>query len=51
MITSSKLYVAVVTLSIKYKIKFLGNSKQEFKRTFFCNKYRPEITTQPKKTV
>ena len=51
MIKSSKLYVAVVTLSIKYKIKFLGNLKQEFRRTISCNKYRSEITTQPKKTV
>ena len=49
MITSTELYVPVVTLSINDNIKFLENIKQGFKRTIFWNKYRSEITTQPKK--
>ena len=48
-ITSTKLYVPVVTLSINDSFKFLGNIKQGFKRTISCNKYRSEITTQIKK--
>ena len=48
MITSTKLYVPVVTLSINDNIKFLENIKQGFKRTISRNKYRPEITTQTK---
>ena len=48
MITSTKLYVSVVTLSINDNIKFLENIKQGFKRTIYWNKYRSEITTQPK---
>ena len=40
MITSTKLYVPVVTLSIIYNIKFLENMKQGFKRTVSWNKYR-----------
>ena len=48
MITSSKLYVPVVTLSNNENIKFLKNIKQGFKRTISWNKYRSEITTQPK---
>ena len=47
-ITSTKLYVAVVTLSINDNIKFLENIKQGFKRTISWNKCRYEITTQPK---
>ena len=42
-ITSAKIYVPVVTLSINDKIKFLENINQGFKKT-----YRSEITTQPK---
>ena len=38
----------VVTLSINDNIKFLENIKQEFKRTISWNKYRFEITKQPK---
>ena len=48
MITSTKLYVPVVTLSINDNIKFLENIKQGFKRTISWNKYRSEITTKPK---
>ena len=48
MITSNKLYVPVVTLSITDNIKFLENIKHEFKRTISWNKYRSEIATQPK---
>ena len=48
MITSTKLYVPVVTLSINNNIKFLENIKQGSKRTISFNKYRSERTTQPK---
>ena len=47
-ITSTKLYVPVVTLSINDNIKFSETMKQGFKRTISWNKYRSEITTQPK---
>ena len=48
MITSTKLYVPVVTVSVNYDIKFLENIKQVFKRTISWNKYRSEIMTQRK---
>ena len=48
-ITSTKLYVPVFTLYINDNIKFLENIKQGFRRTISWNKYRSEITTQPKK--
>ena len=41
-------YIPIVTLSINNKIKFLKIIKQGFKRTISWNKYRSEITTQPK---
>ena len=47
-ITSTKLYVPIVTLSVNYNIRFLENIKQGFKRTISWNKYRSEIATQPK---
>ena len=47
-ITSIKLYVPVVTLSVSDNIKFLENIKQGFKRTISWNKDRSEITAQPK---
>ena len=47
-ITSTKLHVPVVTLSINNNINFLENIKQGIKRTIFWNKYRSEITTQTK---
>ena len=47
-INNAKLYVPVVTLSINDNIKFLENIKQGFKRTISWNKYRSEITIQPK---
>ena len=47
-INNAKLYVPVVTLSINDNITFLENIKQGFKRTISWNKYRSEITTQPK---
>ena len=47
-INNAKIYVPVVTLYINDNIKFLENIQQEFKRTFPWNKYRSEITTQPK---
>ena len=39
MITSTKLYFPVVTLSINDSIKFLENIKQGFKRIISWNKY------------
>ena len=47
-INNAKLYFPVVTLPINHNIKFLENIKQGFKRTISWNKYRSEITTQPK---
>ena len=47
-INNAKHFVPVVTLSINGNIKFLGNIKKGFKRTISWNKYRSEITTQPK---
>ena len=46
MITSTKLHVAVVTLSINDNINFLENIKQGFIRKISWNKYRSETTTQ-----
>ena len=48
MITSTKRYVPVVTLFINDNIKFLENIKQRFKRAISWDKYRSEITTQPR---
>ena len=48
MITSTKIFVPVVTLSINGNIKFLENIKQGFKRTISWSKYKSEITTQTK---
>ena len=47
-ITSTKLYVPVVTFSVNDNIKFLENIKQEFKQTISWNKYRSKITMQTK---
>ena len=47
-VNSAKLYSSVIALSINDNIKLLENIKQEFKRTISWNKYRSEITTQPK---
>ena len=47
-INSAKLYVPIVTLSINNNIKLLENIMQGFKRTISWNKYRSEITRQPK---
>ena len=47
-LNNAKLYVPVVTLSISDNIKFLENIKQGFRITISWNKYRSEITTQPK---
>ena len=46
MITSTKLCVTVVTLSINDNIKFLENIKQGLERTISWNQYRSEMTTQ-----
>ena len=45
MITSTELYIPVVTLSINDNITFLEKLKQVFKKSIFWNKYRSEITT------
>ena len=45
-ITSTKLYVPVITLTINENI--LENIKQGFRRTISWNKYRSEITERPK---
>ena len=47
-IKSAKLYVPVVTLPINGNINFLEHLKQGFKRTISWNKYRSEVTKQPK---
>ena len=49
-ITTTKPYVPVVTLSINDDIKFLEKIKRRSKdkRTISWNKYRSEITSQPK---
>ena len=49
-LNSTKIYVPVATLFINDSIKFLENIKQGFKRTLSWNKYRSEITAQPKKS-
>ena len=48
MITSTNRYVPVVTLYINDNIKFLEHLKQVFNITILWNKYRSEITTQPR---
>ena len=47
-IINPKLYVPIVTLSIKDNINLLENIKQSFKRAISWDKYRSEITAQPK---
>ena len=47
-INNAKLYVPVVTLSFNDNIGFLEKIKQRFKRRIYWNKYRSEITAQPK---
>ena len=48
MITSTKLYVPVVTLSINDNIKVSENIKQGFIKTIYWSKNRSEITTHTK---
>ena len=48
MITSTKCYVPVVTLSVNDNIKVLENMKHGFKRKSSWNKCKSEITTHPK---
>ena len=45
---NTKFYVSIATLSVNNSIKFLDHLKQGFKRMISWNKYRSEITTQPK---
>ena len=47
-IDNAKHYVLVVTLSINDSIKFLDSIKQGLNRTMSRNKFRFNITTQPK---
>ena len=46
-INDAKLYVAVVTMSIKDNIKYLEHLKQGLRITVSQDKYMSEITTQP----
>ena len=50
-ITSTKLYVPVVTLSINDNFKFLKSIKQGFKSTISWKKYRYELTAQTKAII
>ena len=47
-ITDTKLYVPVVTLSKENDIKLLEQLKTRFKKTIKWNKYRSQMTIQPK---
>ena len=47
-ISNAKLKVPVVSLTINDNINFLENMKQGVKWTIYRNRYRSEITTQPK---
>ena len=47
-ITGAKLYVPVGTLSTEDDNNFLEQLKLGFKRTIEWNKYRSEVTNQPK---
>ena len=47
-ITDTKLYVPVVTLSKENDAKLLEQLKSGFKRTIKWNKYRSQMTIQPK---
>ena len=47
-IKETKLYVPVVTLSKENDIKLLEQLKTGFKRTIKWNKYRSQMTVQPK---
>ena len=46
LITDTKLYVLVVTLSTQYNTTLLEQSKSDFKRTINWNKYRTKISTE-----
>ena len=48
-ITDTKLYVPVVTLSTENEERLLEQLREGFKRTIKWNKYKSEITNQPKK--
>ena len=45
-ITDTKLYIPVVTLSTQDKIKLLQQSELRFKRTINWNKYQSKVSTQ-----
>ena len=47
-ITDTKLYVPVVSLSKENDIKLLEQLKSGFKRTIKWNKYKSQMTIQPK---
>ena len=47
-INSAKFYVSVVTISRYNNITFLEYCNQVFKKTIFWNKYRSDLTSQPK---
>ena len=47
-ITDTKMYVPVVTLSKENDTNLLEQLKTGFKRTIKCNKYRSQMTIQPR---
>ena len=47
-VTDAQLYVPVVTLSKESDVKLLEQLKSRFKRTIKWNKYRSQMTIQPK---
>ena len=49
MITSTKRYVPVATLSINDKITFLGDLEQGFKIIISWNKFRSDLKSHSKK--
>ena len=46
LITDTKLYVPVITLSTQYNAKLLKKLKSGFKRTINWNKYQSKMSTE-----
>ena len=42
-ITSTKLYVPIITLSIKHKVNLTKQLNERFKRSVYCNEYKLKI--------
>ena len=45
-ITSTKLYVPVITLSTKYNVNLTKQLNEGFKRSVYCNDYKSKIETK-----